>query len=466
MRLERYAGLYSAALNPSATAWNPQNWDISLFAADLHVDNNYLFLRDASVPYALRNSEQIVSVVDTGSELRLRSDAILADFFDRDRKMYGVLQARVGGPGFSLRIGERHVIGLSSALRTQVSSYGIPAVLRYRTINNLPRNQLINIPATRVAGMAWGEIALHYSYRNTDQGLHFALGVSPKYLIGLEGFYAQASSSFDYSQRQNDTVAFARAEWSYGLSTGNLTTDQTQVRLRQQGGGFGIDLGVSWSAPAADAETEEDYAWRAGLSLLDLGFVRFNRSAQAHAFRFDTLVAVSNANFPPRDDPNKVLQDVSQAFLGDSLASLQSKAFSMGLPLGLSAQVDVRLLKGLYLSGVYVQRIPLGKTALRRPTLLAVAPRYEHRWFSISTPLVLNEWQRLRVGLAARLGVLYIGTDNLGSWMSKGTLTGTDVYIAMKINAFSIRFGKEGRSRTKGGANGKRNWKKIKCYTF
>jgi hypothetical protein len=464
MRLERYAGIYSATINPANTADNPNGWEVSLFTAEAFFDNNYTFLRKTSLQNALRNTDKIVSVEDTSRENPPPADAIFLDYFNGKHKMHAVAQTRVTGPGFSFRFGERNVIGLSMALRSEVSSYKIPGILAYRTISDLPRNQAINIPPAGLAGMVWGEIGAHYSRSNTDSDLHTAWGISPKFLIGYEGFYTRAQSSFDYTQRQGDTVAFGSADWDYALTMGNVT-DPDNAKLRKQGTGMGLDAGFTWAQTAGDAA--EGYAWRLGISLLDLGFVRFRNNAERHHIAFDTLLTVSDADFPSRDNASEVLQDVSQAFLGDPAASLRGRSFAIGLPTALSVQFDAQVAKNVYVSGLIVQRAPLLQYSVKRPNTLAVVPRFEHRWGSVSLPVVLDDWQSLRVGLAARLGWLYLGSDNLGSFFQKQKLMGADFYVGLKINAFSLHFNQgDHLTKERNPRHGRQKLRRIKCYQF
>lgn len=464
MRLERYSGIYGAVLNPANTADNPNNWEVSLFTAEAFFDNNYAFLRKTSLQNALRNTDKIVSVADTTRENPPPADAIFLDYAKGTHKMYAVVQSRVTGPGFSFRIGENDVVGLTTAFRSEVSSYKIPEILAYRTISNLPRNQAVNIPAVGITGMAWSEIGLHYSHSNTESDLHTAWGVSPKILLGYEGFYTRARSNFDYTQRQGDTVAFGSANWDYALTLGNVL-DSDNAKVRKQGSGLGLDAGFTWAQPA---DNEADgYDWRLGVSVIDLGYVRFNKNAERHHIAFDTLLTVTDANFPSRDNATDVFRDVSQAFLGDPDASLRAKSFAIGLPTALSAQFDAQLAKNVFITGLLVQRVPLLRYSVKRPNTLAVAPRYEHRWFSVSLPVVLSDWQSLRVGAAARLGWLYVGSDNLGSFFEKNKLSGADFYIGLKINAFSIHFnGGNGLTRESNPHRGKQRMGKIKCYKF
>ncbi|MFN0036988.1 MAG: DUF5723 family protein, partial [Saprospiraceae bacterium] len=398
MRLERYAGIYGAGINPANTAFTPHNWEVSLFNADLFFENSYAYLRNTSLQNALRNTDKIVSLADTSVENPPARDAILQDFFDGSRKMHFVTQVRVAGPAVSFRFGGKNVVGLTTAFRTNVSAYRIPEILAYPTVSNLPRNQAINIPPVGIAGMVWGEIGLHYSRLEEMGDMQMAWGVSPKILLGYEGFFSRAQSNFDYTQRNGDTVAFGSAKWDYALTTANLTDNADDAGLKRQGSGFGLDLGVSWAMPAGDEAG--GYVWRAGVSLVDLGFMRFKNTAQRHHIEFDTLLTVSDADFPQRDNADDLLRDVSRAFLGDSALSLQKRAFGIGLPTALSAQFDARIAPMFYVAGVLVQRVPLSKYSVKRPSTLAVVPRFEHRWFSVSLPLVVDDWRTFRAGAA------------------------------------------------------------------
>ncbi|MCB0528801.1 MAG: hypothetical protein KDC65_10025 [Saprospiraceae bacterium] len=460
MRLERYSGIYSTAINPANTAFNPDPWDVSLLTVEFFFENSYAYLRNTSLPNALRNSEKLVSAADISPENPAARDAIIQDFFEGKRKMRGVAVGRISGPSFSMRLGEEHEIGFVTAFRTGISSYKIPGILEYQTISNVPLNQTVDIPRSGLQAMAWGEIGLHYSKRNTYSDIYTAFGITPRLLLGLEGVYARAQSVFDYTPRGGDTVTFGRARWDYALTTGNFTDQSDSIGLKVQGKGFGIDIGFAWAAPDDEGDTDEDYLWKIGVSLIDAGFIRFDNTAERHHIEFDTLITVTNADFPPRDDPHDILGDASRAFLGDPLASLQSRSFTIGLPTALSAQFDFKAAPKVYVAGLIVQRIPLWKYSLQRPNTLALVPRYEHRWFSVSLPLVLNDWQSFRVGLAARLGYLYLGTDQLGSFFKKKKLSGADIYIGLKNNGFDLFAGKGGRH----GSSHRQKRRKIKCY--
>ena len=467
MRLERYAGMFGAGLNPAATAFNPNRWEITLLSADAFLANNYLYLENTSLPKVLRTTDRIRSITEFPPETPPPADVILLNYFAEERKMHGVAQTRLSGPGFSLRIGEDHVIGLSTALRTGFSAYKIPEILRYERISDLRLGETVNIPPTGPTAAAWGELALHYSHR-TEGDVTMAWGITPKLLLGLEGGFGVAGGRFDYTPSGKDTAAFARAEWDYALTLGNLrAVEQDQpIRARVNGYGPGLDAGVAWAMPADDGDAAEDYLWRAGVSLVDVGFIRFNKDAERHNIAFDTVITVSGNSFSA-PDAQGYIADASRNFLGDSTRSLQARAFSIGMPTALSLQFDYRVAPRFYVAALLTQRVKLNKHSLQRPNTLAVVPRFEHRWFSLSVPVVLDDWQSLRLGLAARLGFLVVGSDHLGSFLTRKEFTGTDFYIGLKINGFSFGSSEKdprgGRQKQRGGG---RNIKGVKCYDF
>ena len=466
MRLERYAGIYGASINPAAMAFNPNRWEVSLFSADAFLANNYLFLQNTSLPKILRNSDQIRSARDFRPERPPPADVILADFFTAARRMHGAAQARLSGPGFSVRMGENHVFGLSTALRTGFSMYKIPAVLRYDRIGFLLQGETVRIAPTGPTAAAWGEVALHYSHRNTDGAMVVAWGITPKLLLGLEGGFGRIEGAFDYTPLAGDTGAFASAKWDYGLTLNNISALEQAESIKPQvnGYGAGLDMGISWAMPAEDSDAPEDYQWRAGASLLDVGFIHFNRGAERHHIEFNTTVTLS-ADDLDADKVQGYVADASRIFLGDSTRSLQAQTFNIGMPTALSLQFDYRVTPRFYIGGLLIQRVPFSKYSLQRPNTLAAVPRFEHRWFSLSLPVVLNDWQSLRVGLAARLGFLVLGSDHLRSFFTQNKFTGTDFYIGLKINSFSIRSGeKGGRAGKQRGS--RRNVKGVKCYDF
>lgn len=469
MRLERRAGLYAMDINPAVAAFNPASWEVSLFSADFFANQNYGRVLNSSVPKIIRQPEYLVLLEDLAENPDIpTAEALSVDFYKKGRA-FGVLQSRVAGPGFLMRLNSRHAVGLSASGRFHTSIYRVPEVLRYESVSAFDYGQTYRIPPVKFATMAWGEIAAHYVYRNFDGDVLFSAGITPKITTGIQGGYGNIDATFDYTPVASDTTQFGSGNWDFGYTNDLVyANDPANWRPRVNGYGAGMDLGFSWAMPAEDGAKAEDYLWRVGISVNDLGFVRYNRNAEQHQINF------SNATIVPGDtiasaaniSPETAVKEVSRILLGDPNASLVDNRFAIGLPTTISLQADYAFTPALYVSAVATHRIPLLRYNLRTPNTLALVPRFERRWVSVSVPVLLSDYQSPRVGLGVRLGYLYLGSDDLGSWVGRKSLTGTDMYIGLKIHAFDLKKRKKSHSgRSRGGLRTKdRHWKDVGCF--
>jgi Family of unknown function (DUF5723) len=458
MRLERFSGIYGAALNPANTAFTPHNWEVSLLNAGLFFENSYGFAANTSIQNLARNSDKIRYYKDTIGENVVPDDAIFVDFYDVDRPMRAVALSYLGGPSASFRVNEKFMVGLTTGVRGFGSMYDVSPSLRGKTVDAVRQFVPTVIPSLKGAGAAWGEIGFHFNMRSeTNSGLDFAVGVTPKLLIGLESGYVRSASGMRYTKLRSDSLGFTGGNLDAGFTTDNIDLrTETIGPFKSEGLGGSIDIGVSWAMPDGGSS----YRWRFGVALLDLGAVSFGKSAQVHQARFDSASFDASVLINNIKTPVEFGEELSSGLLGSPTASLKGNKFRVGLPTALSIQGDLQIAHRLYVGGLLIQRVPLGYKGLRRANTLAVAPRFEHRWFSISTPVTLNDWQSPRFGVAARLAYLYLGSDNLGSFFKKKQLSGFDFYIGLKINGFSS----DEAAGLTGGRRGRK--RDVECYSF
>jgi Family of unknown function (DUF5723) len=441
MRTERHSGIYGAHFNPSALAFTPHRWELSLFNADVFFNQHYAYLPNTNVFAALRNADRIV-VPENGQEPP-RVGEIQVGFFDRGRP-FQAFQARVNAPGFSIRIGENHHIALTGGLRIHQSAYRLPAITRYASVTTFEQGKTYTLDPVRISAAAWREVAATYTYRDFSDDLAWSFGITPKVLLGLQGAFAYSDAAFDFTQLSSDSVRFSSGNWAYGFTNDIVYADDPATAPRKVNGiGMGVDIGASWALLTGDNENPTDYIWRAGVSLIDLGALQFSRNAEQHRIRFDTTLTATGdlIEAGSNNSPLSAVRGVSSTFLRDSLRSRTGRRFGMGLPSALSVQADMRLVRGLYLGAVIIQRVPFGDRSLRRPNTLAITPRYERQWFMVALPLVVSDYRSVRLGAAARLGYLYLGSDDLLSFISKKQLTGTDFYVGLKFNPFEVNWG-------------------------
>jgi hypothetical protein len=467
MRNGNYAGIWSLATNPANTAISPLKWDINLIDFSLFARNNYAYIKNTSLLTLAKNPERFFTIYDTTDEKTIPSNALVQDFYFKNRQIDGALEMNVLGLAASFRIGDHHQFGIFSKVRVVASAYNISKQFRYKPLDELGRFIKLNIN-TPMGGsaMLWSELGINYAWRSIDEGdYNIAFGVSPRILLGLEGGYFNVAQDFSWHKSQKDTITLYDGNWDYGLTTNSVSEvmNKNMPKPSINGKGIGLDLGFSISKPDEDGEMPEDYLWKFGAAVLDLGGVNFNKNAQKHHVEFDSSVDASPKSFMRFDnDLNGTIQDVSSLFLGDSMASLVDNSFKIGLPTALSFQFDYKILNQIFVSANYIQRVSISSRRLKRATLLAISPRFEKRKIAVSVPLHLTDWRTLRIGTALRLGGFALGKDHLGSFIKTKHLSGVDFYIGLKINIFIFK------KLTKGGYIGKkgRHWDSVGCFKF
>ena len=64
---------------------------------------------------------------------------------------------------------------------------------------------------------------------------------------------------------------------------------------------------------------------------------------------------------------------------------------------------------------------------------MAIIPRYETKYFELSVPISLYDYNYPRVGIAARFYFITIGTERLGTYLGLSDMNGMDIYASIKI---------------------------------
>ncbi len=460
LRLETYAGVNSLTINPAGNLSNPLKWDANLVGGGVFFENNYVFLRETSLRrlFAHRNDASFVGAQDV--EGPLPDDTFVVDFFNDGAKRFVNSGGYVAGPSLALRLGENHSVGVFTNLRFAASAIKLPNEFSYYKYDARPFGETFEVPKLQAAGVNWSEIGLNYAFKlpTADGSMNF--GVNLKFLQGYEAAYLHSRSPYQHTKQPGNivTVGLPNSEYGYAL---NLDDSEGSL-FERKGQGIGADLGFTYIFQ----EHEEGYKLKLGASLLDLGRIHFNNDAQYHRLQLDTTVTVDiddYSQYASIEDLQAMVQTFSENSLKDPLATYKGNSFKMALPAALSLQADYGISEQFYVNALLVQRLPTFHLTARRGNLLAITPRWQHRWFSASVPVSVYNWSRVHVGMAARLGWLVIGSDDVLGVFSNKNLTGADFYFALKINPFEIGggSGERGGGKRRFGRRGK-----VKCYTF
>ncbi len=440
--LGNYSGSASIMVNPAMMVNSKLYADFNLVSADVFIRNNFAYIpsSDASIYDLLQSNPDLPEYGPDNNNFL---------YYDNTQTKFTTANIRAMGPSAMVQVGE-HAFGLNTAVRYFASGNNIPweipvfayEGIKYGPLHNINfKNYDLDFSTT-----AWAEIGLSYAhnvYRFLDNQV--SVGISVKYLIGYSGAYA-SSENVDYIV-QNDSVIIINnmnAELGLSLPVDYNTNDFPDGGPLFKGSGLGVDLGMvytkmrkidknNWRGSRLCAQEYDDYIYRLGVSILDIGRVKYKNNTQLHQFN-DAAVYWENFDTTNFSNVNQLMGELSELFYGDPSATLQSTTMKIGLPTALSVQFDYHHYKNLYLGVYWIQPIRLNNHTLRRPAQLAVVPRYESKWLELSLPVSLNEYRYPRIGFAARLAFFTIGTERLGTWLGMADLNGLDIYASIKFN--------------------------------
>lgn len=458
LRLDNYAGINATLFNPAAHTTMPFSWDLNIIEGDQFIDNNYAFVRNAKVGDLFNENLDIVLGSKVGADTPLKLDQYAVDFFDDGKKRYVYNLSRYVGPSFFIRIAGQHYIGLVTGGRFLVGGNGISDNFSYYPFNKKPDFEEFNIEPFRLGVMGFEEIGLNYAFKKQTGAGSFAFGITAKYLRGYEAAFVYNSKSYTMARLPENSLFGDDINFEFGYTNGIIQEDVT--RLKPLGTGFSIDLGMVYTI----GEEEGRYDWKFSAALIDIGQINYNKQTSLHAVNPGVGSIVNSSNysfFDAAQEVDQVVELFSLQTLGDNNASLVGDAFSMWLPSRLNLSIDRAITNDIYMSMVVMQTISPSSRTVPNGNLIAFVPRFERRWFGASMPVSVYNLQKFHVGLSLRLPFLTIGTDHLGSWVSRSNLSGSDIYVAFKINPFQIGGG--GASPFGNNAKGKDN---IPCYKF
>ncbi|MEZ4756447.1 MAG: DUF5723 family protein [Flavobacteriales bacterium] len=446
--LGNYAGTDAVALNPARGATQWPYMDVRLFGVDVRAWNDLVgaSVNERSLAGELRSSVQGVAPGTWTTREYLTG---------QDKR--AVVQASVLGPGLSLSLG-RGTLGFGIRSRAHVSVTDVPAALGRHIFHGFgfdeQRNVRQDLGGPRVVAAAWSEAALSYAHLLVarDFGL-LSVGATARYMVGHAGA-AFNLDELSYTSMDSARLEFHRISGSYGIAAPDLFA----------GRGFGGDVGVVYERTIDEADgymphrsgrgcTPLAYRYRIGLSLLDLGGMRF-ADAQAGAFEAGAI-DLENYNATGVDDAESL-----DSLLRTAVAHRPATGLRIGAPTAVSLQYDQRVAQQVYVGFAGVQQVsfPSG-TRLRRANVMAVVPRWETRYVELAMPITVQEYDLRRPGVGASLRVngIMIGSDDLRPLFSRRDVRSIDLYFRIKwlIHRSPFCKGKrQGKERRAPGAPG------------
>ncbi len=450
MATGNYSGVDGVMLNPAGIVNYHQYLDVRIASAGLSVENNYLFI--GAEEYRVRDLFRRKPILPTYTEsypaLGYSVDLTGFDHYQNGKTKDLSLSARASGPGFIIINGEI-AYGLTVNTRSMISFHDVPesvANLGYIGLGYVPQHN-IDYQENKYsgAGMAWMEYGVTLAKILEDQHYNrISAGLTLKYLTGMTGFFIYGDN-IDYNLLDRSTLDIQNMNAITGMSlpldyANNSFPDPSGLF---KGNGVSFDLGFTLLYKDKNYHRTDfqrlcqqhynSYVYRLGISLLDVGFVRFKDNTMAHNYT-DVDYLWQNINAYQYYNINHLMGDLSNRFYGNPNVTYSDDVITVFTPAAISVQGDYSFGKDFFLNGTWIHPLMFSRSMLRRPAQIAFVPRYERKEFEIAAPVSLYNYTYPRVGLSVRFYMLTIGTEKLGAFTGLTDFTGMDIYFSLKFS--------------------------------
>lgn len=444
-----YAGINSNLINPAGMVDSKYWLDINIVTLDVFGENNSLYVPHEELYFM----EILTPVVDFGDET-----PVLKDSYDRQRNLHANFSTRLELPSFMLCKGDQ-AFGLQMSVRGAGSTRGIEyhtSKFMYEGIDFVPQqNEFYELRNMKTSALSWGEIALSYSKAfTTFSSTYMAFGATLKKTIGLGGSYFNSPYAH-YIVYDDSTLAVEEldAEFAAAIPMDYSNNEYSSDQGMTLGGGWAVDLGFVFQKKRDGngfmrvrqlcAQKWSSYKYKFGISILDLGYVKFRDNAFVYSYDDAETYWPGFNSFDPQS-VDGFRNEFNNHFAHNTEAD--AREFTIGLPTAVSLQYEWHPVGYWFFNTSFVYPMPVFKNSVIRPTQLSFTPRFEKRRFELSIPLSVYEWSRLRAGLALRFWNLTIGTDYFSSWTGWFDFYGSDIYVSWKMS-FAKGYCKKGQSK-------------------
>ncbi len=435
-----YAGNMGIFLNPSSMVGAPYRYDLNLIAADVFVQNTYLFV--PSKKGILYNALG----ADIGPE-RIIED----NYNDKSQKAFGHLL--VIGPSY-IRNKEQTAWGIHSAYRNEFSIKNVPqhlAKFLYEKYKYPPGYGIRNSSSSiRTAWLGWIELGGSYGkvFMESEKH-HLKAAATVNLLAGMNGSYLDIEQ-LDYTVQDTSVMIIHNMTASFAHSPGS-SFNGTEAFLGLRGLGLGTTLGLTYTHKrqssgfecSGAADNVKKYQYRAGFSLMDLGIIHFFRQSSLLELNTESDRIWTGADSLDVEGLD-MLDTILSNNINGNLRS-ESKNFSMITPTALSIQFDYSITPRWYANASWVNRLYFSKKQVARSNQVNLSIRYEKRRWEVNGNLSLFEYQKPSAGMAFRYSFFILGTDRLLEWVNLSDVYGFDIFFGLKLNLCKLSLRKDDR---------------------
>ena len=348
-----------------------------------------------------------------------------------------MLNAGIYGPSVMFNIGKNSTVAISTRGRIIMNAIDFDGQLANQLLYPEERNftlpyEIRSEDNMRVNVNAWSEFGGTFSRILKDDGEHFLkAGITLKYLAGVTNGYLninRLNARIDEDgMSDNGELSNASGVLALGFGGAKLDDFKTSDLASFESSGFGGDIGFVYEyRPASEGTDEtgnwrdarEKYKFRFGISLLDVGKIKYTRDRQRSG-GYD--IDIDGAEFVDLQQlGNTGLDDLNAYFAGEPDLFLPyqtgGNSYNVGLPTTLQVDADYHLKEGFFLN--LGGQISLVKNEVKVYNSqyysgFTLTPRYEGKRIGVYLPLSYNKLTDFNAGLSFRVGPVFFGSGSI-----------------------------------------------------
>lgn len=459
-----YGGTNSGYFNPSSIADSRNYIYANLAGANVNLSSSNINL---NLPYTMRDLKGFLQSGKTFGVDSLSGyktwDLNYIVFTQGDKARNLNLSSEIRGISAMVAWNEKNSVAFSSRMRfgVQVNDLAKPlAEIAIFGLKNRPEllQKVLNDNKFSVSINAYSEYGLTYGREIISYRQHYLKGgLTIKRLFGAASVYVQNDGTSVNFVATDSLLAFQN-QINYGYTSEQFYTDANNKSKWSKGqplyknllgAGWGMDIGFTYEwrpdykkyqfmmdGKKRQNNRKNKYKLKVGGALVDVGSIRYNNSQYVRAYdvrdaskisirdtviwgSLDTLHIHKSADFDTA---------VAKVFGYNSVLS----SFRSQLPTALNLQVDYQVNNHVYMGFTMMQSLRniRNPSGMRVNSQAALIPRVEYPMFEFSMPLIMAfDYRKFQLGMFARLGPFWIGTDNFLSVIGSGsTINGFDLY--------------------------------------
>ena len=406
-QIDNRAGIKGLSLNP-ANVINPRlKSEIHLFSMSAYVGNDYIGL-------SLGDLDQINNLQRLQSSTNINAKP--------NNNFVGNLD--VFGPGFQFNLDSKNSLALTTRFRTFFNLNNIGGEF-FETIVGEDESESFEVVMQDLSGIAhtWGEIGLTYGrvlVENENYSLRGAATV--KYLVGGGGAVG-SSRVLGAVYLETPNTLTTRGNLNFGYSEGFDSENDFFSELES---GFGADLGLIFQVKDQSKNAYTDgYKFKAGISVLDLGGIRYQNFTD---WDYDMNQTLFLDNIPEED----LIEFLEENYTGTQ----QISSPVLGMPTSLQIFADYAISNRFYLSGhgsISIKNndeFPVSQII----NSFVLTPRLESGWFSLYSPISYRQYEgSISWGVGVRLGPVTLGSGSILTNLLSKNSRSTDAYFGIQI---------------------------------